>query len=428
MTDVGDSTRQRIGPYVVVGVVARGATSEIVKAIDTDQKQTVAIKILSRDLVENPDARARFEQESLALTELKHPNIARIYATGLTSDGRPFFVMEFVEGRSLMDLILDKVEMSVAQQLDLIIQAAEGFRAALNRNIIHRDVKPANLMVESLGGTETKSERSEGGSERLEARKSEELGRVAGAPSSLSSPTSNLPPPASNLPPSTSVSLRLKVVDFGLAKIIREDAHSSSAGILMGTPRYMAPEVAAGRPADHRSDIYSLGATFYHLLAGRPPYDGETPSAVMEQHISGAWTPPYLFNPEIPADVCEIVERAMAKEPSHRYQDYDEMLSDLKAAKMALLVKGRGDSREPAFGEQATGAGKANSNEALTPAAPDGWAFSTMRRAGWRLAIVLIFLVAGLAGAIYLVRSKSAGESSRLLPVLVRTLLQKLGK
>jgi serine/threonine-protein kinase len=361
--------RRRIGPYQIVGVIARGATSEVLKAVDADGHLIVAIKILSRRLVENPDARADFDYEARALTELDHPNIARLYAAGLTPDGRPYFAMEFVNGRSLMDLILDKVEMSLSQQLDLMIQAAEGLRAALNRNIIHRDIKPANLMVETL--------------------------------------------------PLASPQLRLKIVDFGLAKIIREDAHHGAAGIFLGTPRYMAPEVASGRPADHRSDIYSLGATFYHLLAGRPPFDGETPAIVMEQHIRGSPTPLYLFNPEISADVCEIVEKAMAKDPSHRYQDYDEVLSDLKAAKVARLTKERQDSRPP-WPEEEMAAAPAKTAGAA--------ALATAKHTRWRWAILAMLIVAALAGAFYFTRPKIPTGANHLLPALVQTLLEKLSK
>jgi len=363
MTETRDSSRLRIGPFEVVGAIARGATCEVVKALDSDQGRTVAIKILSPGLVGNPDALARFERESHALAELQHPNIARIYGSGIAPDGRPYFALEFVEGQSLMGLILDKVEMPLAQQLDLMIQAAEGLRAAFQSNIIHRDVKPANLMVE--------------------------------------------------------MGISLKIVDFGLAKIVREGASQKGAGLFMGTPRYMATEVVLGRPADHRSDIYSLGATFYHLLTGRPPYDGDTPAAVMDQHVRSSLTPPHLFNPEIPADVSDIVEKAMAKEPGHRYHDYDELLSDLKAAKMACVARERQSSRASVSEGQPADSPVEISNEPSRRPAKQSFR---------RWALVAVAVVVLLAGAFYVSQWRPLDKSNRLLPTLVRTLLDHLGK
>lgn len=283
MREIKDPNERRVGPYTVVGTLARGATSEVVKAIDPDLNRTVAVKVLSAELVKDADSLARFERESRAVTILDHPNIARIYDTGVSTEGQPYLVMEYVDGRSMMDLIHDKIEFPLSQQIDMIIQAAEGLNAALNRQIIHRDIKPANLMIDR--------------------------------------------------------DFNLKVIDFGLAKVISEDAYKSVAGVVMGTPRYMAPEVALGRTADYRSDIYSLAATFYHLATGQPPFDGDTPAAVMMQHVNSPLTPAYMINPQIPADVCEIMEKAMAKDINHRYQDYSRLIGDLKEAKMARLAR-----------------------------------------------------------------------------------------
>jgi len=398
MTEVRDRSPQQIGSYAIIEVIAHGATSEVLKALDTDHNRTVAVKVLSRDLVNNPEVRARFEQESRALTDLEHPNIAKVYATGITPDGRPYFVMEFIVGRSLMDLILDKVEMSLSQQLDLVIQAAEGFHAAFNRNILHCDVKPANLMVEMPA-------------------------KVAG-PDVHPSPASVGNESISQVSPDDR-QYHVKIVDFGLAKIIREGAYRSFVPAFVGTPRYVAPEVSMGRPSDHRSDIYSLGATFYHLLTGKPPFDGDTPAVVMAQHISSPLTPPHLLNPQIPADVCEIIERAMAKEPSHRYADYDEMLSDLKAARVAQLARERRVASEKSLGPQRAQTETATPPEVVTASTS---MLSATRRVGWRLAILLILVVVGLVGMAYLKQSKARNESQRLLPVLVQKLLHLVGK
>jgi len=402
MIELDDPGERRIGPYTIVSSLAHGATSEVVKAIDTDLRRTVAIKLLSPEFVKDSEALARFERESRAITQLDHPNIARIYETGISVDGQPYLVMEFVDGRSLMELIQDKIELPISQQLELIIQVAEGLRGALNRNIIHRDIKPANLMVNR--------------------------------------------------------DYLVKIVDFGLHKVIREDTYQSVAGRLMGTPRYMAPEVAMGRPADHRSDIYSLGATSYHFLAGQPPFDGETPAAVMMRHVNSPLTPLYLLSPQIPADVCEIVNRAMAKDPNHRYQDYDELLSDLKAAKMARWAKDRAVAGAPSLEEQAAEREAAQvaavegeepavvaSGASETPAEAAGTrrrppSYMTQGRViaaerveptaaaggGGRLVILAIVLLAGVAGLLFLARPGEMGESSGGLRGLVQTLMARL--
>jgi len=384
MAEMVGSSSRKIGPYTVVGSLARGATSEVVKAIDADLNRVVAIKLLSRDFVKDPEALERFERESRTVIGLSHPNIAAIYEAGVTLDGQPYFVMEFVDGRSLRELLLDKEELSFSQQLDLMIQAAEGLRAALNRNIVHRDIKPANLMVDR---------------ER-----------------------------------------RLKVVDFGLAKVIGENAYKSVAGRVMGTPKYMAPEVALGRSADYRSDIYSLGATFYHLLTGRPPFDGETPAAVMMQHVNSPLPPPHLLNPQIPVDVCEIVQRAMAKDPNQRYQDYDELLSDLKAAKVGRLTKERGDSfpgvrREPAAREEPARIEPLRPRPssymtegkvvAPPPVAARGDSYWT-RRANKHLRVLVLLFAVALVALLYAAWPAAREQSNRGLRSIVGSLMNRL--
>ncbi|MCX8036489.1 MAG: serine/threonine protein kinase [Candidatus Sumerlaeia bacterium] len=391
MADPAVTDGDRIGPYRIVGVLARGATSEVVKGIDEELNRVAAIKLLSPEFIKDPEALARFEQESRALTELNHPNIAQILETGVTWDGLPYFIMEFVDGRSLKEIIDDKIELPFSQQIELIMQAAQGLDAAFHRNIIHRDIKPANLMVTQ--------------------------------------------------------DWTLKVVDFGLAKVIREDAYKSVAGRLMGTPRYMAPEVALGRTADWRSDIYSLGATFYHLLTGRPPFDGETPAAVMMQHVNSPLPPPYLINPAIPADVCEIVQKAMAKDPADRYQDYDLLLQDLRQARVARVHRERilaeeAHAREVAAAEAAKAAAAAAAEAAASaesgaePHAAEGKMISgagslyeayDARMTRRRILILSLLLIVGAGAMAYMLSPRGAETAGGGLRGIIRALLAHLG-
>jgi serine/threonine protein kinase len=407
MIELRDPNERRVGPYVVVASLARGATSEVVRALDADLDRTVAIKILSPDFVKDPETMSRFERESRALTQLKHPNIARVFETGVTMEDQPYFVMEFVDGRSLMEFIRDKVDLPFSRQADLIVQAAEGLRAARNQNIIHRDIKPANMMVDR--------------------------------------------------------DFRLKIVDFGLAKVIGEDVYQSVAGRLIGTPTYMAPEVAMGRSGDHRSDIYSLGASFYHLLTGQPPFDGETPAAVMTKHVNSPLTPLYMLNPGIPADLCETIEKMMAKDPNRRFADYDELIVELKAALLSSVSKERRESGEGVAADLATEeeiAEVSTTSSAFVPISArtagtaEGAAAGEVRKPGrrpsyvtegkvsgisrpkaepkpsgsrWLMYLALIVIL-GVAGLGYLAMSPSSGGSPGGLRALVQSLLGRLGE
>lgn len=384
MIELRDPNERRIGPYTIVATIARGATSEILKAIDRDLDRVVAIKLLSKEFVRDPEALARFERESRAVTRLNHPNIARIYEAGISVEGQPYFIMEFIDGRSLMDLIRDKADLPFSRQVDLIIQAAEGLRSALSSNIIHRDIKPANLMV--------------------------------------------------------TVEYQVKIVDFGLVKVIGDETYKTVAGRLIGTPRYMAPEIALGRSGDYRSDIYSLGATFYHLLTGQPPFDGETPAAVMMQHLNSPLTPPYLINPLVPADICEIVQKCLAKDPNDRYQDYDELLADLKAAKVARLAKEREATKEgpEALGPEPSLTAPVPSDAAAGRAVPKPAAATTIApvmkaeparpAVGGRLFLLILALLLAAGGGLAWFMTAQTSEQRLGLPDLVRSLIGILGR
>ncbi|MCX7767163.1 MAG: serine/threonine protein kinase [Candidatus Sumerlaeia bacterium] len=169
--------------------------------------------------------------------------------------------------------------------VNFFIQAAEGLQAAFTENIIHRDIKPQNLMLDF-----------------------------------------------NNV---------VKILDFGLAKILWDESSKSVEGTILGTPYYMSPEMAAGRPIDHRGDIFSLGATFYHLLARRPPFEADTPLGIMMKIATSAPMPLYLSNPRISHHLWEIIERTLEKDPNDRYQNYGDLINDLKQELLSLRHKER---------------------------------------------------------------------------------------
>ncbi|MDX1971366.1 MAG: protein kinase [Candidatus Sumerlaeia bacterium] len=288
----------RVGPYIVSHQLARGGMGAVYKAEDPILARKVAIKIMAAQLLNDDEAVRRFQREARATAKIDHPNIARIYMVGQTTGGEPFIAMEFVDGGTLEGMIRRQEVLPFSIVADFLIQACEGLNAGLKQSIIHRDIKPANIMI-----------------------------------------TEN------NV---------IKVVDFGLAKLYNEETMRTMAGMVMGTPRYMSPEQAQGREVDHRSDIYSLGATFYHLLAGVSPFDGENPTQIMLKQVTSPLTPLRNHKADIPLEFDELIRKCMMKEPMQRYQRYEDLMADAGKIKLQWLARERGNPYElrttaPAF-------------------------------------------------------------------------------
>jgi len=307
-------------------LVAKGGMGEVYKAFDPQLRRFVALKIVAEVFARQEEFIGRFEREARAASSISHPNVAQIYSFGRW-DGRPYYVMEFVEGESLADVLRRRGRISGLRCLDYLQQACDGLKAAHDRGLIHRDIKPGNLMLEPGG--------------------------------------------------------RLKIVDFGLARRVGEDSDLTRSGMLLGTPRYMSPEQALASGVDHRSDIYSLGATFYHLFAGEAPFDAETPIALMMRHVHEAPVPLKQRNPRMPTGVCQIVDRMLAKAPAARYQSYDELVADIAAAR-----KGRYDELAP----ETVVAGPVSG---ASGAEPSGWQLSPLHIAVGVLAGLLLLLGIG---------------------------------
>ncbi len=274
------------GPYVVYEEIARGGMGAVFFGKEPNLGREVAVKVMARELLDDEDAMQRFQREARATAVIQHPNVAMIYFVGITEDGAPYLAMEFINGGTLEKLIRDRICLPFSQTASLFIQTCEALRAAHKQGIIHRDIKPANLML-----TE---------------------------------------------------SLDVKVVDFGLAKFFREESYRTVVGMVMGTPRYMSPEQAQGREADYRSDIYSVGATFYHLLTGRAPFDGNSPTQIMMKHVTSPLVPLRSINPNVPLEFDDVVRKCMAKDPNERYQDYADLITDLSRIKLQWKAKEHG--------------------------------------------------------------------------------------
>lgn len=272
----------RVDGYLVEALLGAGGMGEVYRARDVALDRAVALKMVSLTLAREPTFVARFEREARAASAVNHPNVAQIHAYGVWQ-GRPYFVMEHVEGRSLAEIVRRDGRRSGSAAIGLVRQAAEGLRAAWECDVIHRDVKPANLMVDGSG--------------------------------------------------------TVKVVDFGLARRQAGPSDLSRADVVLGTPAYMSPEQALTQEVDFRTDVYSLGATFYYVLTGGPPFDGDTPIAVMMRHAHEPVRPVRDLNPLVPEPVATVVERMLAKDPERRYGSWDDVLVDLEAVSRARLAR-----------------------------------------------------------------------------------------
>jgi len=276
----------RIGPYLVYNELARGGMGSVYDGIDPVLNRRVAIKIMDAKLIHDQEAVRRFQREARATASIDHENIARIYMVGMSEGGAPFISMEFIEGGTMEHLIAYPEGLTFSNVADLMIQVCHGLQAALKKKIIHRDIKPANIMLTKLN--------------------------------------------------------QVKIVDFGLAKFFQEESLRTVAGMVMGTPRYMSPEQAQGAEVDFRSDIYSLGATFYHLLAGKSPFDGENPTQIMLKQVSAPLVPMRQSNPDIPLEFEDIITQCMKKDREERYQEYDDLVNDLNRIKLQFRSREEG--------------------------------------------------------------------------------------
>ncbi len=275
-----DLTGQTLGDYQVERVLGKGGMGEVYLARQLSLNRPVALKVLRPELTSNKTYLSRFETEATAVAKLNHPNIVHIYQLGLADNVR-FIAMEYVHGTTLRDYLHKKGALDFPLALSIMRQASLAIGAAGEIGLIHRDIKPENLLLTRKG--------------------------------------------------------QVKIADFGLCR--DQDASAinlTQPGVTMGTPAYMSPEQAQGYPLDHRSDLYSLGVTFYHMLAGVPPFRGETPMAVALKHVKDAPARLSVHRPDIPPDLDKLVLKLMAKAREDRYQTSAELLRDLTKIREAM--------------------------------------------------------------------------------------------
>ena len=266
---------QQIPGYRILGKLGAGAMATVFKAKQLSLDRLVAIKVLPRKYSSNAEFIARFYAEGRAAAQLNHPNIVQAYDVGQAGEFH-YFVMENVEGSTVFDQIVRHKRYAEKDAIDIAIQVAEALEHAHGRGLIHRDVKPKNIMMAREG--------------------------VA------------------------------KLADMGLARAISDkEAAEAEAGKAYGTPYYISPEQIRGeKKLTPAADIYSLGATLYHMVTGNVPFEGKNPSDVMHKHLKSELVPPDHVNPKLSAGISEVIEMMMAKRVQNRYRNCSDLLVDLR--------------------------------------------------------------------------------------------------
>jgi serine/threonine protein kinase len=268
-----DHTGQLLGDFRLERRLGEGGMGQVYLAQQLSLQRKVAIKLLRSDFAENESFLKRFEAEAKAIAQLTHPNIVQVYAVG-NEQGCRYMALEYVEGTNLKDYLYKKGPPELPISLVIMRQIAAALLKASELGIMHRDIKPENILI---------------------TRKVE-----------------------------------VKVADFGLSRIVGDDVHLTQTGTTMGTPLYMSPEQIMGKAVDPRTDLYSFGATSYHLLTGQPPFMADSAMAVGVRHLTDPVKPIEELRPDLPVELCNLVHSLLAKKPEDRPQTAREVLRAIR--------------------------------------------------------------------------------------------------
>ena len=261
------------GRYRIIGRLGSGGMADVYEAEDTQLGRRVALKLLHRRFAEDAEFVERFRREASSAAGLNHPNIVQVFDRG-EWDGTYYIAMELLEGRNLKQVVRDHGALDPALAVDIVLQILKAARFAHRRGVVHRDIKPHNVIVDAEG--------------------------------------------------------RAKVTDFGIARAGASDM--TETGSIMGTAQYLSPEQAQGQPVDARSDLYSIGIVLYELLTGAPPFDADSPVTIALKQVSEDPVPPRLRNPAVSPALDAVVMRALRKDPAQRYQDAEAFIAALETA------------------------------------------------------------------------------------------------
>ncbi len=308
------------GRYELDGVVGRGGMAEVYRARDIRLDRIVAVKTLREDLARDQTFQARFRREAQSAASLNNPSIVAVYDTGEDNTGGshvPYIVIEYVDGRTLRDLLRDDRRLLPERALEITDGVLRALDYSPSNGIVHRDIKPGNVMLTRSG--------------------------------------------------------QVKVMDFGIARAVSDaQATMTQTAQVIGTAQYLSPEQARGERVDARSDLYSTGCLLYELLTGRPPFLGDSPVAIAYQHVRENPIPPSRVDPEVPQWADSIVLRAMAKDPRDRYQSAAEMRADIQRALQGVPVAG---PRTGAYGTATQRVGPATAMAGVPTGAMPGYQY-----------------------------------------------------
>jgi len=259
-----------LGEFEIEKELGKGGMGIVYKAHEPSLNRKVALKVLSRMLSNDAEFITRFKKEAQIIASLNHPNIVKILTFGQDL-GQYYFAMEYIQGKDLHKILKEKIKIPVSEALLIARQVADALSEANQRGVVHRDLKPANIMIDKMN--------------------------------------------------------RVKVTDFGVARVEGSNDNLTRTGAFLGSPQYASPEQATGQPIDTRSDIYSLGAVLYRMLSGTPPTTGDSPLAVMIKVATDTVTPIDQVNPSVPEPVCKLIDKMMAKDPAKRFQTPQEVMN-----------------------------------------------------------------------------------------------------
>ncbi len=274
ITNELDLTGETLNNYKIIGKLGRGGMATVYKAHELSLNRVVALKVLSNQLAVDKEYIRRFQREAQSAAQLNHPNIVQVFSIG-EEKGIFYFAMEYIKGTSLADIKKEIGVFMPEKAVNIIKQVADALGHAHEAGLVHRDVKPSNIMIDAQN--------------------------------------------------------RAKVTDFGIAYVLAAETKLTREGSIIGTPEYLSPEQCEGKIVDQRSDIYSLGVTFYELLTGKTPYEADTPVSMLMKIVKGTFPPICDVNPNVPAPLCRIVEKMMKTDVTQRYATMAEVLTDLAA-------------------------------------------------------------------------------------------------
>ena len=319
----GDLAGRQLGGYHLLRRLGRGAMSEVYLAEQVSLRRHVALKILKPNLAVQDSYVKRFRLEAQAAASLVHPNIVQIYEVGC-ADGMHFIAQEYVQGMNLHELLIRRGAPDLRLALTIMRQSAAALAKASERGIVHRDIKPENIMLSGHG--------------------------------------------------------EVKVADFGLARLSNEETRLTQEGYTLGTPLYMSPEQVEGKPLDVRSDIYSLGVTCYHMLAGQPPFRGDTALNVAVQHLKGEADNLAELRPDLPPALCRLIHTMFARKPDDRLASAQALIGELRVIAASSGVDADSDIHLPGSGSFVGAPPRARrSHSCCKP----GWHPPRLRAGGW---------------------------------------------